>query len=116
MNFSEKESTFLSHGIRCQGTFLLPHSESPQPVVVMAHGLAAERNFRLPAYAERFAAAGLAVFYFDYRNFGDSHGNPRNLVSPFRHVQDWLAAIEHVRTLPAINANRIGLWGSSFGG
>jgi pimeloyl-ACP methyl ester carboxylesterase len=82
----------------------------------MAHGLAAERCFRLPAYAERFARAGLAVFFFDYRTFGDSQGEPRNWVSPYRHLQDWQNALEHVRSIPDIAFPRIGLWGSSLSG
>ena len=36
----------------------------------MAHGLAAVKEMRLDAYAERFAAAGLNVLVFDYRHFG----------------------------------------------
>ncbi len=85
-------------------------------MVVMAHGFAAERTFRLPAYAEKFVDRGMAVFLFDYRNFGASDGEPRNLVSPRRHVQDWQAAIAHVRSLPDINKGRLALWGSSFSG
>jgi alpha-beta hydrolase superfamily lysophospholipase len=54
----------------------------------MAHGFAAEKTFGLAAYAERFAAEGIAVYVFDYRCFGDSDGQPRNLVSPSRHLQD----------------------------
>ncbi len=45
-----------------------------------------------------FAHSGLAVFLFDYRNFGGSDGEPRNLVVPQRHVQDWRAALAHIKT------------------
>jgi pimeloyl-ACP methyl ester carboxylesterase len=82
----------------------------------MAHGFAAERTFGLPAYAKRFAAGGLAVFLFDYRGFGASDGEPRYLVSPTRHLQDWEAALAHVRAIPGLNADRVGLWGSSYSG
>lgn len=82
----------------------------------MAHGIAAERTFRLPAFAEKFTARGLACFVFDYRNFGDSEGEPRNLVSPARHLEDWRTAIKHVKSLPAIDSTRLALWGSSFSG
>jgi pimeloyl-ACP methyl ester carboxylesterase len=82
----------------------------------MAHGFGVERTFRLPAYAEKFVERGLAVFLFDYRNFGASNGEPRNLVSPRRHIQDWHAAIAHVRGLPNVNRGKIALWGSSFSG
>lgn len=109
------ESNFLSSGTTCAGTLYLPDGDKP-PVVVMAHGFGAERTFGLPAYAERFVDRGLAVFLFDYRNFGDSGGEPRNLVSPRRHVKDWGAAISHVRALREIDSRKIGLWGTSFSG
>jgi pimeloyl-ACP methyl ester carboxylesterase len=82
----------------------------------MAHGFAAQRDFRLPAFAEKFVGKGLAVLLFDYRNFGMSDGAPRNLVSPHRHLQDWAAAVWHARGLEQVDTRRIGLWGTSFSG
>ena len=82
----------------------------------MAHGFAAEKTFLLPSYAERFAQRGLAVLLFDYRNLGESEGEPRNLVSHFRHLADWRAALAHARTLDDIDTSKIGLWGTSFSG
>lgn len=109
-------SDFTSKGVRCAGTLYLPDGKGLPPVVIMAHGLGAERAFRLPAFAARFAAAGIAAFVFDYRNFGDSDGEPRNLISPRRHIADWLAAIAHVRSLQNVDVSRVALWGSSFSG
>jgi len=110
------DSDFYCHGVRCSGWLYRPKGIERPPIVIMAHGFAAEKTFRLPAYAERFVKEGIAAFVFDYRCFGDSDGQPRNLVSPRRHVQDWKAAIAHVRTLPDIDRNRIALWGTSLGG
>ena len=116
MTYSRTDSDFLSRGIRCAGWLYLPEGVTETPVVIMAHGFAAERTFRLPAYAEKFVHRGLAVFLFDYRNFGASDGEPRNLVSPRRQVQDWHAAIAHVRGLPNVSTGKIALWGSSYSG
>ncbi len=110
------ESAFLSHGVRCAGTLLLPAQGRRAPVIVMAHGFGAIRAAGLPAFAERFVAAGYAVYLFDYRCFGDSDGLPRHWVSPRRHLQDWVCAIAHVRTLPQVDAQRMVLWGTSFSG
>jgi fermentation-respiration switch protein FrsA (DUF1100 family) len=82
----------------------------------MAHGFGAERTWRLPAFAERFAEHGLATLFFDYRSFGDSDGEPRNLVSPRRHVADWAAAVDHARSLSGVDGDRLALWGTSFWG
>ncbi len=110
------DSDFMSGGLRCAGWLYRPEGIKKPPVVIMGHGFAAERTFGLPVFAERFAEMGMAVFLFDYRNFGDSEGNPRNLVNPFRHIGDWEAAIAHVKTMPDLNTKKIALWGSSFGG
>jgi len=110
------EIDFMSRGERCAAWLYLPDGIARPPVVVMAHGLGAERAFRLPAYAERFAAKGLASFVFDYRSFGDSAGTPRNLISPRRHLQDWRSALTHVRSLAETDPRRVALWGTSFSG
>jgi len=110
------DSNFLSKSTICAGWLYLPDKAKKPPVVIMAHGLASERTFRLPAFAEKFAEKGMAVFIFDYRSFGDSDGKPRNWVSPKRHLQDWEAAVNHVKTLDEVNSDKIGLWGSSFSG
>jgi fermentation-respiration switch protein FrsA (DUF1100 family) len=82
--------------------------------VVMAHGLSAVRDQRLPAYAERFAQAGLAVLLFDYRHFGASGGEPRQVVDIGHQLEDWRTAIAYARRLDGIR--RVGLFGSSFAG
>ncbi len=86
------------------------------PVVVMGHGFGAERRFRLPAFAERLCAAGLAVLLFDYRGFGDSEGTPRGLVAPGRHLADFAAAVRHARELDSVDGARLALWGTSLAG
>src|ERR1035441_8186503 len=82
----------------------------------MAHGWTGVREQRLDAYAERFAAAGLAALVFDYRHFGASGGEPRQLLDIGRQLADWRAAIAYVRGLEGIDPERIALWGSSFSG
>ncbi|MFH1137930.1 MAG: alpha/beta hydrolase [Pseudomonadota bacterium] len=116
MEFARFHSDFTSLGLRCSGWLYLPLQQPPPPVVVMAHGLGADKNFVLPNYAERFARDGLAVLLFDYRNFGDSAGEPRRLVHPQRHLEDWAAALAHVRGLEEVDGSRVGLWGTSFSG
>ncbi|BBY39640.1 alpha/beta hydrolase [Mycobacterium mantenii] len=93
-----------------------PPGDGPAPLLVMAHGLGAVRSMRLDAYAERFNAAGYACLVFDYRNFGDSEGRSRQVVDVGMQLADWAAAVAYARTLPGIDPDRIGLWGTSFGG
>jgi len=107
---------FESGGMRCAAWLYRPASAAPGPCVVMAHGFSAVREQRLDAYAQRFASAGLAVLLFDYRHFGASEGEPRQLLSIGRQLQDWEAAISTARALPGVDADRIALFGSSFSG
>ena len=85
------------------------------PIIVMAHGLSGTRRDRLGAFAERFAAAGVAALVFDYRGFGDSAGEP-DVFEPERQLDDWRAAIAFARSLPGIDADRVATFGSSLGG
>jgi len=110
------DSDFISQGQRCSGWLYLPEDVKNPPITIMGHGFAAEKTFRLPAFAERFVKNGMAVFMFDYRTFGGSEGEPRNNVNPFHHGKDWDAAINHVKQLDEIDTTRIALWGSSFAG
>jgi dipeptidyl aminopeptidase/acylaminoacyl peptidase len=109
-------SNFASQGVRCRGDLVLPTGVERPPVVILAHGFGAERCFGLSAFAQRFAGRGLAAYLFDYRCFGESDGKPRNYVDPRRHIQDWRAAIAHVRSLPEVDGGRLALWGTSYSG
>lgn len=114
--YSTQSLTFPSAGLRCAATLYLPQTGERHPLVVMAHGFAGTMQARLPAFAEVFAAAGLAVMIFDYRHFGASEGQPRHLLDIGKQLDDWRAAIAHARTLPAVDAQRMALWGTSFSG
>lgn len=106
--------TFDSDGARCAAWLYRP--ERADACVVLAHGWTGVREQRLDAYAERFAAAGLAVLVFDYRHFGASEGQPRSLLDIRRQLADWRAAIAYARRLDGIDPGRVALWGSSFSG
>jgi pimeloyl-ACP methyl ester carboxylesterase len=82
----------------------------------MAHGFGATRDASLAPYAERFAAAGMHVLLFDYRHFGASDGDPRQVVSVRRQLQDYAAAIAFARSLPGVDPARVAAWGTSFSG
>lgn len=98
------------------GTSTSATSGQPGPIIVMAHGLGGVKEQRLDAFAERFAAAGYACLVFDYRGFGASGGEPRQLLDVRRQREDWKAAVAFARSLPSVDPERVVLWGTSFGG
>jgi pimeloyl-ACP methyl ester carboxylesterase len=86
------------------------------PLVVMAHGFSATREQRLDAYAERFCGAGIAALVFDYRHFGASGGEPRQLLDVGKQHDDYRAALAYVRGLDFVDPQRVALFGSSYSG
>src|SRR3954471_13134199 len=103
---------FHSGEDECAAWLYRPEDDGPHPIVVLAHGFGGVREARLWAYAERFAAAGLAALVFDYRHFGASAGQPRQLLDIQAQLADWRAAVSSARE----RFGRVGLFGSSFGG
>lgn len=116
--FTRNETFFISGGIRCAATVFRPCTAAavPLPAIVMAHGFGSPRAMRLYTFAEKFAAAGYIVCVFDYRHFGDSDGEPRQLLDVPRQLVDWRNAVDFARTLDGVDENRIVGWGTSFAG
>ena len=82
----------------------------------MAHGFGGTKDSGLLPFAEAMAEAGLDVVLFDYRCFGESTGEPRQLAWPARHREDYRAAVEFARGLDGVDQERIVLWGTSWSG
>jgi hypothetical protein len=82
----------------------------------MAHGFGGTKDSGLLPFAEAFAEAGLDALLFDYRGFGESSGEPRQLAQPSRHREDYVAAVEFARGLDDVDPDRIVLWGTSWSG
>jgi pimeloyl-ACP methyl ester carboxylesterase len=102
----------------CAGWLYMPGTvviRGLPPVVVMGHGFAGTRDVGLPAFAEAFAQHGIAAFVFDYRHFGASGGAPRQLIDPWRQLDDWRAALAFVRARDDIDGRAPILWGTSQG-
>lgn len=107
---------FDSGGVELAGYFHRPaDTDGKIPCVVMGHGFSGTQD-RLFDTAEHFAEAGFAALTFDYRSFGESGGEPRQLVSVRGQLEDWRSAIRFARGLEGVDPDRIALWGSSLGG
>ncbi|MBU0744841.1 MAG: alpha/beta hydrolase [Gammaproteobacteria bacterium] len=111
-----KTLTFLSEGAQIAGTlyFPKPHIDRKIPGVALCQGFAGTKEMLLPAYAKKLADNGYLALTFDYRGFGSSEGEPGRLV-PKLQVEDIKNAISYLSSLDEIDANRIGLWGTSYG-
>ncbi|MEU4344398.1 alpha/beta fold hydrolase [Nocardia sp. NPDC023852] len=107
---------FESGGTTCAGYLYLPPAPDGQlPCVVLCHGFSGTMD-RLFPHAERFAAEGMAALVFDYRGFGESAGEPRQLAGIDGQQEDLRAAIAFARNNEHVDPGAVMLWGNSLGG
>lgn len=102
---------FTSEGEKMVGTLFLPanyndKSKLPAVVIVGSQSLVKEQMAGL--YGKKLAEKGFATLAFDYRFFGESGGEPRFYDSPEKHITDISSAVAYLKTLPMIDAERIG--------
>lgn len=95
----------------------LPDNRSePLACVVMGAGFGGTKEVTLEKYALRFAGQGIAVLSIDFRHFGFSDGEPRQLFSIEKQLEDYRAAIAYARTRKEIDPEKIIVWGTSASG
>ena len=113
---TRRDVTIVSDHLPLAAWHLHPPGPGPHPAVVMAHGFAAVKELGLAPYAEALAESGFAVVVFDHPCFGASGGTPRQDVNPERQLRAYRDAITWVAGQHDVDAERIGVWGSSFAG
>jgi dipeptidyl aminopeptidase/acylaminoacyl peptidase len=82
------------------------------PTVLHVHGNAANIESHV-GFTEYLPAAGINVFIFDYRGYGQSEGSARRR-GPL--IADSHAALDAVLARSDVNPSRIGLYAQSLGG
>ena len=110
--------SFYSEGTRLAGDLFLPddmaHGEQ-RAGIVLCHGYTGVRNLYLPDTAKALTEAGYVVLTFDYKGWGDSDG-PKSRLSPYGRVLDSQAALTFLGAQPMVDADRLGIYGTSYGG
>ncbi|MDF1763930.1 MAG: alpha/beta hydrolase [Oleibacter sp.] len=116
----EVKSVFYSDDVQCAASLFLPEvaSEGPDgvPAILMVHGWGGVQGALTGPFIAAFIAAGYAVMTFDYPGWGNSEGLPRNCINPVNRVGNVESALTHLKQQAVINAKKIVLWGTSFGG
>lgn len=133
--------TIISEGVRLHGEVFTPTGvgRAKLPAVVMAHGWGGVAA-GLRRDAADIARAGYYVLIFDYRGWGESGSNVvlldpepthtageaepftarvrplREYVNPLEQAEDWFNALDWIMGEPQVDANRVGLRGSSYSG
>jgi dienelactone hydrolase len=114
---SRQDVTFQVKATSISAWLYLPEDLSaPVPCIVMGHGFGGTKDMIMESYALRYQQAGFAALAFDYRHFGQSEGQPRQLMWIPNQLEDYAAAVEYARGLKEIDPARIALWGTSGSG
>jgi dipeptidyl aminopeptidase/acylaminoacyl peptidase len=109
----EKKVEFYIEGVKIAGILRSPDSASgPRPAIVQGPGWLGLKDAKLYLpYHEALTAAGFHLLIFDYRGFGDSEGD-RGQLLPDLQLQDLINAVTYLETLPEVDAQNIGAFGS----
>ena len=110
--------SFYSEGVRLVGDIYYPDDLGPserRAGVVLCHGYTGVKDLYLPDNARVLTEAGYVVMTFDYKGWGDSEG-PRSRLAPYSRVADVQAALSCLGSQPEVDAGRLGIYGTSYGG
>lgn len=129
-----------SNGVALDGDIYRPKNLSGDrraPAVVLSHGWGGSKSTG-ERYAAKFAAAGIVSLCFTHSGWFASGSHVllagdqpaldeknegvakvrfvRELVDPIEWIQNYRAAVDYIEGEPNVDPNRIGAWGTSFGG
>jgi uncharacterized protein len=110
--------SFFSEGLRLAGDVYVPDTWKPperRAGVVLCHGYTGVKDLYLPDNARVLNEAGYVAMTFDYKGWGTSEG-ARSRLAPYSRVADVQAALTFIGTLPEVNPERLGIYGTSYGG
>ncbi len=114
------EISFESQGLKLSGTLIKPRGSGPFPAVVILHGPGPQQTHGMSGIAYRmhanaFVKKGFVALIYDKRGSGKSEGSFRYLDYP-GFMADAGAAIDFLKSLPEVSADRIGIATNSESG
>ncbi|MFZ5438013.1 MAG: alpha/beta hydrolase family protein [Patescibacteria group bacterium] len=121
-NYTEYRASYLAEGYRIYGLLTIPDGAqlSSTPAVIFIHGYIPPQiyktNQRYLDYVDYLASSGLIVFKLDLRGHDQSEGEAAGAYFSNDYVLDVLNAVESIKTLPEVAAEKISLWGHSMAG
>jgi len=108
---------FSGPGLKLAGRLYLPDPEQDLHAGgVFCVGFGGVKEWTPVGLCTLLAQAGYTMLSFDYRGFGGSEGARARLL-PQEQVEDAVCALEYLATqVPGVDPERIGIFGTSFGG
>jgi hypothetical protein len=102
------------YNMQVAGTLFIPktlNQSAKNPAIIVGHPMGAVKEQSSNLYAQKLAEQGFVTLSLDLSFWGESEGQPRNVVAPDIYAEDFSAAVDFLGTRPFIDKNRIGVLG-----
>jgi len=110
-NKKMEQVTFESEGLKLVGNLYYPagyEKGEAYPAIIVSGSWTTVKEQMAGLYAERLAQKGFITLAFDFRNYGESEGEPRFWENPLMKVEDIKNALSYLQTLPEVDNDKIG--------
>ncbi|MGG6264327.1 alpha/beta hydrolase [Leptolyngbya sp. AN03gr2] len=102
------------YNMQVAGNLFIPKDldqNTQNPAIIVGHPMGAVKEQSSNLYAQKLAEQGFVTLSLDLSFWGESEGQPRNVVSPDIYAEDFSAAVDFLGTRPFVDRNRIGALG-----
>lgn len=113
-----KKVSFSSEGAKLVGNLFLPpnfETDKKYPAIIVSGSWTTVKEQMAGLYAEKLSKEGFITLAFDFRNFGESEGEPRFYESPELKKVDIENAVSYLESLPEVDQSKIGAFGVCAG-
>ncbi|MEG4817319.1 alpha/beta hydrolase [Microcoleus sp. K5-D4] len=102
------------YNMQVVGNLFIPKNldrNAKNPAIIVGHPMGAVKEQSSNLYAQKLAEQGFVTLSLDLSFWGESEGQPRNVVSPDIYAEDFSAAVDFLGTQSFVDRNRIGVLG-----
>lgn len=102
------------YNMKVAGNLFIPkamNKNAKNPAIIVGHPMGAVKEQSANLYATKMAEQGFVTLSLDLSFWGESEGQPRNVVSPDIYAEDFSAAVDFLGTRPFVDRERIGVIG-----
>ncbi|MDF2825569.1 MAG: hypothetical protein K0R68_2977, partial [Mycobacterium sp.] len=110
----EKVTFSNQYQMNVTGNLFVPNNmdrSTKNAAMVVGHPMGAVKEQSANLYAAKLAEQGFVTLSLDLSYWGESEGEPRNLVAPDVYTEDFSAAVDYLRSRSFVDPERIGALG-----